>query len=226
MIHSKFSCTCGKKIDRQGLCALSCCKLGKTIQEFLDVESLGALPSPNCGGCKCGLCTLGNSNCTIQEVRELRQISEGLTLDKEKKEWTAKYPWKKSLDLLPNNYQSAFSRLKSMERRLLKKGGSYCEQYNDQIQDMLDRNVARRLTEMEIQEYDGAVHYIPHHEVLKMDSMSTPMRIVFNASASYMGHCLNEYWSKGPNVLSDILSILLRFRQYKIALVADIKKNV
>ena len=75
----------------------------------------------------------------------------------------------------------------------------------------------------ELREYYGALHFIPHHEVLKPNSVYTPMRIVFNASLSYMGHCLNDYWCKGQNVLSDILSILLRFRQNTIALVADIK---
>ena len=39
-----------------------------------------------------------------------------------------------------------------------------------------------------------------------------------------MGHCLNDCWAKGPNVLSNILAIILRFRQFQIAVVGDIKK--
>ena len=30
---------------------------------------------------------------------------------------------------------------------------------------------------------------------------STPLRIVFNSSASYMGQKLNEFWAKGPDIL-------------------------
>ena len=39
-----------------------------------------------------------------------------------------------------------------------------------------------------------------------------------------MGHVLNEYWAKGPDLLNNILAVLLRFREYKVAFLADIKK--
>ncbi|XP_045117673.1 uncharacterized protein LOC123508205 [Portunus trituberculatus] len=78
------------------------------------------------------------------------------------------------------------------------------EAYSDQIQDMVSRGVARKLTKEEIKNYKGPVHYLPHHEVLKPESKSTPIRIVFNSSASYMGHILNEYYAKGPDVLRDL----------------------
>ena len=37
---------------------------------------------------------------------------------------------------------------------------------NDQIFDMLRRNVARKLSQEEVNAYDGPVHYIAHQEVL------------------------------------------------------------
>ena len=70
----------------------------------------------------------------------------------------------------------------------------------------------------------GPIHYISHHEVLKPDSKSTPVRIVFNSSARYMNHSLNDYWAKGPHLLNDLLGILIRFRENRIALIGDIKK--
>ncbi|CAC5362061.1 unnamed protein product [Mytilus coruscus] len=72
--------------------------------------------------------------------------------------------------------------------------------------------------------HSGPVHYIPHHEVLKPESKSTPLRIVFNSSSSYMGHTLNDYWAKGSNVINDLLAVLIRFRQESIALAGDISK--
>ena len=55
--------------------------------------------------------------------------------------------------------------------------------YQKQIQDMVDREVARKLTLKELKEYKGPIYYISHHEFLKPDSKSTPVRIVFNSSA-------------------------------------------
>ena len=65
--------------------------------------------------------------------------------------------------------------------------------------DMVERKVSRKLTEDEIGNYTGPVHYISHHAVIKEESRTTPIHIVFNLSANYKGHVLNEYWGKGPD---------------------------
>ena len=89
---------------------------------------------------------------------------------------------------------------------------------------MIERNVARKLSKEEIDKYDGPVQYISHHEVLKKDSVSTPCRIVFNSSAKHNGYSLNDYWAKGPDVINNMLGILLRFREGQFALAGDIRK--
>ena len=89
---------------------------------------------------------------------------------------------------------------------------------------MVNREVARKLSKDEIIDYKGPVHFISHHEVLKPDSKSTPVRIVFNSSANYMGHVLNDYWAKGPDLLNNLLGVLIRFQENEIALMGDISK--
>ncbi|XP_068757373.1 uncharacterized protein [Montipora capricornis] len=111
----------------------------------------------------------------------------------------------------------------STEKRLAK-NKEHADVYQNQIEDMIEREVARKLSLTELKNYKGPIHYISHHEVLKPDSKSTPVRIVFNSSARYMGHMLNDYWTKGPHLLNDLLGVLIRFRKNNIAMIGDIKK--
>ena len=116
----------------------------------------------------------------------------------------------------------AIRRLENTERRLLR-NPSHSKIYDDQIVDMFKRNVARILTQEEIESYNGPYYYLCHHEVLKAGS-STPCRIVFDSPAKFMNQCLNDYWAKGAKLVNNLVVILLRFRENKIAISGDIKK--
>lgn len=89
---------------------------------------------------------------------------------------------------------------------------------------MLDRGVTERLSKEEVLNYKGPTFCLPQHEVYKADSTSTPVRIVFNAAASYQGVSLNDLLAKGPDVINNLTGILLRFRKEEIGTVGDIRK--
>ncbi|XP_078797113.1 uncharacterized protein LOC144989073 [Oryzias latipes] len=48
-------------------------------------------------------------------------------------------------------------------------------------------------------------------------------RLVFNCSFSYQGQTLNEYLLPGPTLGASLLGVLLRFREYAVAISGDIK---
>ena len=129
----------------------------------------------------------------------------------------------------PKMYQTitlppAFGQLKSLEKRL-RKSQEGLKLYSEGIKDMLNRNdVAQKLAQHEIATYGGPVHYVPHHGIMKESSLSTPLRIVFNSSSTFMGHKLNDYWAKGPDVLNSLIGVLLRFRKDRVAINGDISK--
>ncbi|XP_062538360.1 uncharacterized protein LOC134206648 [Armigeres subalbatus] len=74
-------------------------------------------------------------------------------------------------------------------------------------------------------EVSAPEYYIPHHAVLKPDSTTTKLRVVFDAScATDSGVSLNDVLMVGPVVQDDLRSILLRFRMFKYAIVGDAEK--
>ncbi|XP_033126819.1 uncharacterized protein LOC117124630 [Anneissia japonica] len=111
--------------------------------------------------------------------------------------------------------------LKLIEGNLIYAEGRWTARYPG-IKDPRDLPDNREIKDKELKEYKGAVHYIAHHGVEKPENTSTPLRIVFNSSAAYKGHILNEYWAKGPDLVNNLLAI--RFRERNHALVGDIKK--
>ena len=68
-------------------------------------------------------------------------------------------------------------------------------------------------------------YYMPHHAVTK-DSVTTPVRVVFNASAKLKTRdlSLNDILETGPSLTEKLIDSLLNFRVGKYALIADISK--
>ena len=155
------------------------------VEDFYNIENLGIECKPSCGGCKWGRCPIGSKEYSIKEERELELIDKNLEYDYQDGRWIAEYSWIKNPSALPDNRRVAVATLISTEKRLLK-NPQPAKIYDMQIKDMVARDVARKLSKEELNSYKGPIHYISHHEVLKPDSKSTPVRIVFNSSAKYM----------------------------------------
>lgn len=67
--------------------------------------------------------------------------------------------------------------------------------------------------------------YLPHQGILREDSLTTKLRIVFNASATTTSsYSLNDLQMVGPTIQEDLLSILLRVRKHTFVISADVAK--
>lgn len=81
------------------------------------------------------------------------------------------------------------------------------------------------MTENKNVDLNANAYFIPHHGVLRECSSTTKLRVVFNASCpTSSGLSFNDLQMVGPTVQDDLLSILLRFRQHKYVLSADVEK--
>ncbi|XP_057324631.1 uncharacterized protein LOC130667159 [Microplitis mediator] len=68
-------------------------------------------------------------------------------------------------------------------------------------------------------------YYLPHHGVLREESTTTKLRVVFNGSSNTTsGISLNDTLHTGPKLQSDIFDVLLYVRRHQFIFTTDITK--
>ncbi|XP_073258669.1 uncharacterized protein [Porites lutea] len=78
------------------------------------------------------------------------------------------------------------------------------------------------MTEEEALRRSQRTWYLPHHGVFHPQKQGK-IRVVFDVASLHDGVSLNNQLLQGPDLTNNLLGILLRFRQYPKALVADIE---
>eukprot|EP00102_Acyrthosiphon_pisum_P010971 XP_008179494.1 PREDICTED: uncharacterized protein LOC103308220 [Acyrthosiphon pisum] len=131
-------------------------------------------------------------------------------------------PFLKPRPLLGDSRTLALQRFKALECRL-NRNKDLQDQYAEFMRDYL---TAGHMELIPSSEQGHPFHYyIPHHCVLKPDSLTTKLRVVFNASAkTSAGISLNDSMYTGPKLQPDIQVVLLRARLWKYLFMADIKQ--
>lgn len=153
----------------------------------------------------------------------MTQFSESIKYDGQRYE--VALPWletKKSL--LQSNEEQARIRLERLDKKLsrdetLKKG------YDEVFHSMEANGIIEEIKEEGDLGKNNPKFYLPHRPVVKMSSVSTKIRPVFDASACGPNSLsLNDCMQTGPNLLPLLSDVLMRFRRCRIALSADIEK--
>ncbi|XP_055634106.1 uncharacterized protein LOC129774399 [Toxorhynchites rutilus septentrionalis] len=123
-----------------------------------------------------------------------------------------------------NSKNIASRRFMSLERRLLS-NPELKEAYSKFIHEYSQLGHMKLIDDANESGQSILTYYIPHHCVVKPDSITTKLRVVFDASCSSdTGVSLNDALMVGPQVQDDLLSIILRFRIPQFAIIADIEK--
>ena len=69
---------------------------------------------------------------------------------------------------------------------------------------------------------DGSVWYLPHHHVTS-EAKPGKIRVVFDCAAKFRDVSLNNQCLQGPDLVNKLIHVLLRFRQFSYAVMADIE---
>ncbi|XP_031341104.1 uncharacterized protein LOC116169216 [Photinus pyralis] len=152
---------------------------------------------------------------------------------------TVSIPFNSNLRLLGLSKQVAVERFQNLEKRFTKNPEFY-RAYSEFIHEYIRLGHATKTDSTNlgscilttVSTLDGEVNlssipyfYLPHHAVHKADSLTTKIRVVFDGSAKSTSKLsINDTQIVGPVLQEDLFSILLRFRQHKVALTGDCEK--
>ena len=171
------------------------------LAAFWDVESVGVLDDP----------TDSTDVNMVNHQASIYQLPNG--------RFAGPLPWNDNRKLLPSNRPLAEGRVWSLLRQL-RPNREILEGYDGEIRKLIQLEfvrIADPTTE--------PVTYLPHHPVIRHDKTTTKIRPVFDGSARVKGGlCINDCLETGPNLNPDLLAVLLKFRQHKIAWTADIQQ--
>lgn len=164
-----------------------------------------------------------NERKLTKEEKLCEEIYEKTHKRNEDGRYVVNLPFKtvKPRSLEGNSKAIAKNRFLQLERQLQKKP-ELKKQYSKVIDEYVELNHAEEIPNKEI---ENQAVYLCHHAVVRSDSESTPVRVVFDASCKGTnGVSLNDELFVGPVLQQDLRSIVIRWRMHAVCFVSDIKK--
>lgn len=126
------------------------------------------------------------------------------------------------LNQLGDNRRTAVRRFHMLEGRL-GCNSELSDQYTAFIDEYLALGHMRQV--YDYQSPPSPCYHMPHHAVIREESTTTKLRVVFDASCKTAeGPSLNDALMVGPTVQQDIRSIIMRSRTHRVMIIADAKQ--
>lgn len=159
-----------------------------------------------------------------QQDEECEHLFESSHKRMDNGRYVVSIPFKADLHKISNlgsSRKRAMCRFLSLESKF-RTNPSLFEEYKKFINEYVSLGHMKEIAD---DKTDSDVYFMPHHAVLKPESTSTKLRVVFDASAKTIDNTsLNEIMMAGPRLQDDLCTILLRWRFHKFVLTADIEK--
>ena len=202
-------------------------------KKFEEVENAASEILYRCINCRdCQKCKNGEriESMSIKEEVEQDIINNSVSVDTVKGKTVANLPFVQDplINLSPNKekavaiYNSQIKRLskESKDREDAIKSEAKLQElgFVDYVENLTE-DQQKKLKENPIQ------NYIPWSVVWKASSLSTPCRVVFNASLpTESGKSLNDILAKGKNNMNLLVEIIIRWRTHAFGFHSDVQK--
>ncbi|XP_043212326.1 uncharacterized protein LOC122376502, partial [Amphibalanus amphitrite] len=158
-----------------------------------------------------------------KEDRRAQELLESTTTKLTGNRYETGLLWKTDDDTpFPDSKVMATKRLHGTERRLVN-DQEKAAAYQATIDAYVKKGHARKLSREEAQLRLPRCWFLPHHAVTNPNKPGR-FRIVFDAAARSYGTSLNDKLLTGPDLLKNLTGVLLRFREEKVGMAADIQE--
>lgn len=135
--------------------------------------------------------------------------------------YIVRIPLKSSANILGDSRNTAHQCLKGLLRRF-SRDTNYQRLYQ---QFMQEYQALAHMTKAATSSHHRSHYYLPHHGVLKPDSATTKLRVVFNGSSlSTSGYSINDLMYTGAKLHLNVSDVLLWIRQHRHLFSTDITK--
>ncbi|GFX77584.1 DUF1758 domain-containing protein [Trichonephila clavipes] len=180
-------------------------QVDRNLTKFWDLEAIGIKAESSCDP----------DDQAMQHFKSSVRFNSG--------RYEVGFPWKGHTQELNDNFSVAEKRVKSLSRRFIRDPTLYI-QYPEILKEYESQGIIERVLETE-KPTDRAVFYLPHQAVFRQESLTTKMRIVFDASSHEDGQpSLNDCIWLGENLNPNIFHLIISFRLNTIAITADIER--
>ncbi|XP_033224957.1 uncharacterized protein LOC117177938 [Belonocnema kinseyi] len=132
--------------------------------------------------------------------------------------WETGLLWKENYNLNFESYTTAKKRLSLIEVRI-DRDPIYAELYYKEVQRFIDMGYAVKVKRDAPR---PKIWYLPHFGVYNINKPNK-IRFVFDAAAKTNGVSFNDLLESGPDLLQNLVGVLLRFRQFEVGFGADTK---
>ena len=123
---------------------------------------------------------------------------------------------------LSNNYFSSLVQLKSLEKQF-SRDTTLNDNYASTIREDLEKGYLITVPDAhKVEQRSEKEWYLPHHPVINPNKPGK-VRRVLNGAAKFHGTSLNKSLLTGPDLLQDLIHVLLRFREHQFAVSTDIE---
>ena len=175
-------------------------KLDDLIRESFELDALGIFL---------------NLRVKTEDKRALSILNE--LSKREKNEWHIGLLWKNENMVFPNSRANALNRLKLLERKF-DRDKEYATMHIREMNGFIENGFAEKISEPP----SNKIWYLPYFGVQNINKPGK-VRIVFDAAAKNNSTSFNDLLLTGPDLLKNLLGVLMRFRQERVAFKGDVK---